>query len=130
MVYTPAMLNDGKVVTFVATKDAAKARAFYEQTLGLRFVEDSPFALVFDFQGTMLRVQKVKDLTPAQFTVLGWEVPDIAASVKALTAKGVSFMRIGGGFPQDDLGIWAAPGGAKIAWFKDPDGNTLSLTQF
>lgn len=118
-----------KVISFVATKHPAKARKFYEGTLGLKLVTDDPFAVVFDANGTMLRVQKVHELLPAQHTVLGWEVPDIRAKIKELTARGVRFERLGG-LPQDKLGIWTTPSGAKVAWFKDPDGNTLSLTQF
>jgi catechol 2,3-dioxygenase-like lactoylglutathione lyase family enzyme len=116
-------------ITFVATKSPALAQKFYTETLGLKLLEDNPFALVFDNYGIMLRVQKVHDLTPAQHTVLGWEVPDITAAVKDLTQKGARFEHFPG-LPQNDLGIWTSPSGAKIAWFKDPDGNILSLTQF
>ena len=123
------MLADSKVIAFVATKDSAQARWFYEQKLGLTFVSDSPFALEFEANGTMLRIQKVQDLSPAMHTVLGWDVVDIQAAIAALVKKGVVFERYGF-FPQDELGVWTAPSGAKIAWFKDPDGNTLSLTQF
>jgi len=123
------MLSSSKVISFVATKNAAKARTFYEEKLGLAFVEESPFALEFDCGGTMLRVQKVQELSPAQHTVLGWDVADIRKEIWALTKKGVVFERYGF-LAQDDQGIWTAPSGAKIAWFKDPDGNTLSLTQF
>jgi catechol 2,3-dioxygenase-like lactoylglutathione lyase family enzyme len=115
-------------MTFVATADAAKARAFYETTLGLTFVEDSPFALVFDLNGTMLRVQKVEALTPPPYTALGWQVSDIAAQVGDLSSRGVIFERYDW-MPQDELGIWTTPEGSKVAWFKDPDGNLLSLTQ-
>jgi catechol 2,3-dioxygenase-like lactoylglutathione lyase family enzyme len=118
-----------KVIGFVATKHPASARRFYEKTLGLKLVVDDPFAVVFDANGTMLRVQKVPELVPAQHTVLGWEVSDIHAKIKELTARGVRFERFDG-LPQDELGAWTTPSGAKVAWFKDPDGNTLSLTQF
>ena len=117
------------VISFVATRDPASARKFYEETLGLTFISDDPFAMVFDMNGTMLRVQKVKDLTPADHTVLGWQVADIVRTVNELARKGVRFERFAG-LTQDELGIWSSPSGAKIAWFKDPDGNTLSLTQF
>jgi catechol 2,3-dioxygenase-like lactoylglutathione lyase family enzyme len=122
------MVALNKVVTFVATTNSQKARKFYEETLGLRFVSDDGFALVFDIDGTMLRIAKVPDFRPAPFTVLGWEVSNVEASVSHLNAKGVSFERFPG-MPQDELGIWSAPGGAKVAWFKDPDGNILSLSQ-
>jgi catechol 2,3-dioxygenase-like lactoylglutathione lyase family enzyme len=122
------MVALNKVVTFVATTNSQKARKFYEESLGLRFVSDDGFALVFDIDGTMLRIAKVPDFRPATFTVLGWEVSDIEKSVTELNARGVSFERFPG-MPQDGLGIWSAPGGAKVAWFKDPDGNILSLSQ-
>ena len=124
-----AGLGKAAIVAFVATRDGAKARAFYEGTLGLRFVQDDGFALVFDLAGVMLRIARVQQLAPQPFTVLGWQVPDIKATIRQLAAKGVQFERYGF-FEQDELGIWTAPGGAQIAWFKDPDGNTLSLTQF
>ena len=118
-----------EVIAFVATSDGAKARAFYQGKLALLLVSEDPFALVFDAHGTMLRVQKVQALKPAQYTVLGWSVPNIHAAVKDLADAGVAFERYQG-MGQDELGIWVAPSGAKVAWFKDPDGNTLSLTEF
>jgi catechol 2,3-dioxygenase-like lactoylglutathione lyase family enzyme len=121
-----AALN--KLVAFVATKQPQKAKLFYGEKLGLRFISDDGFALVFDIDGTQLRIAKVKDFKPAAYTVLGWEVQAIEKSVSQLTAKGVEFERFPG-MPQDELGIWNAPGGAKVAWFKDPDGNILSLSQ-
>jgi len=102
---------------------------FYGAVLGLTLVESSPYALAYMDGGTMLRVQIVDALTPAQYTVYGWQVSDIGAEVDALTAKGATFQT----FPnltQDAKGIWTTPGGAKIAWFNDPSGNVLSLTQF
>jgi catechol 2,3-dioxygenase-like lactoylglutathione lyase family enzyme len=123
------MLNTSPVMAFVATANAPRAIEFYRDTLGLKFIADEPYAVVFDANGTMLRVQKVEALMPAWHTVLGWRVTDIAATVRGLSAKGVAFERYGF-LPQDDLGIWSAPGGARVAWFKDPDGNTLSLTQW
>ena len=122
------MINS-KIISFVATRNSASARKFYEETLGLAFISEDPFAVVFDVNGTMLRVQKVQELRPAQHTVLGWEAQDIRAEIEALTKRGVCFERFGG-LPQDELGIWTSPSGGKVAWFKDPDGNTLSLTQF
>ena len=116
-------------MAFVATRDAARARTFYRDTLGLRFVSEDGFAVVFDAHGSMLRVTIVRELTPAKYTVLGWEVPDIAAAVEALQKAGVKFEHYG--LPnQDQLGIWTSPSGAKVAWFQDPDGNILSLTEF
>ena len=120
---------DSKIISFVATQNPASARKFYEQTLGLTLVSDDPFALVFDAPGAMLRVQKVKELRPARHTVLGWEVNDIRAEIAELTKKGFRFERFEG-LTQNELGIWTSPSGAKVAWFNDPDGNTLSLTQF
>jgi catechol 2,3-dioxygenase-like lactoylglutathione lyase family enzyme len=123
------MLGSRNLVAFVATTNAARARVFYEKLLGLRFVADEPWALVFDAHATMLRIQKVEKLTPQPHTSLGWEVPDIAAILHALQEAGVRCERYDF-LEQDELGIWSTPSGAKIAWFKDPDGNTLSLTQF
>lgn len=123
------MISDSKIVAFVATKDAAGAKNFYENVLGLNLVSDDSFALVFDANGTMLRVQKVQELNPAPYTALGWDVTDISSEVEELVKRGVVFNRYEW-LPQDERGVWTAPGGARIAWFKDPDGNTLSLTQF
>jgi catechol 2,3-dioxygenase-like lactoylglutathione lyase family enzyme len=123
------MLNSSNVVAFVATSKPESAKGFYEQTLGLRLILDDAFAIVFDANGVMLRVQKVQEHTPPPYTVLGWDVADIHASVKELSGRGVSCERYEW-LEQDDAGVWTALSGAKIAWFKDPDGNTLSLTQF
>ncbi len=122
------MLDTMKVVTFLPTTDYDAARAFFEGILGLRFISHDGFASVFDCNGIMLRISKVPDFTPFPFTVLGWEVPDIAAAVTELTTRGVTFERFGF-FEQDSLGIWTAPSGDKVAWFKDPSGNTLSVSQ-
>jgi catechol 2,3-dioxygenase-like lactoylglutathione lyase family enzyme len=123
-------LSDQSIIGFVATADPDRAKKFYRDTLGLRLVsEQMPFALVFDAHGTMLRVTVVKSVAPAGYTVLGWQVPDIVAAVKALSEAGVRFERYPG-MQQDELGIWSAPGGARVAWFKDADGNTLGISQF
>ena len=124
------LLDSAAIMTFSATTDAARAKAFYRDQLGLRLVSEDGFALVFDAAGTILRVQRVKEVRQAQYTALGWQVPDIAAKVEELEKVGVKFERYG--IPgQDEKGIWTAPGGAaKVAWFKDPDGNILSLTEF
>ena len=106
-----------------------RARKFYGEILGLPLIEDQlPFALVYDVHGTMLRVTVVKEVRPASYTVLGWKVPDKAAAVNGLTAAGIKFERYAG-MQQDELGIWTSRRGAKVAWFKDPDENTLSLSQ-
>jgi catechol 2,3-dioxygenase-like lactoylglutathione lyase family enzyme len=120
-------LGSTNIVAFVPTKDPVKARAFYEGTLGLRFVKDDGFAMVLDANGIMVRVAKA-EFTPAQFTILGWQVTDIEKIAAELQAKGVQFERFGF-FEQDPLGIWTAPTGDKVAWFKDPDGNILSVSQ-
>ena len=116
------------VVTFLLTSKPDEAIAFFRDKLGLNYHHDDGFALVFDFKGTLLRVSKVQSVTPAQNTVLGWETKDISATVDALAAKGVEFVR----YPnmgQDERGIATFPTGDKVAWFKDPDGNVLSLSQ-
>jgi len=123
------MLNTSKLIGFAATTNSERAKQFYRDTLGLRLVEDSPFALVFDANGTMLRVQKVEGLSAARHTVLGWEVDDIVATIKQLAKKGVRFERYDA-LAQDKLGTWTSPNGSRVAWFKDPDGNILSLTEF
>jgi catechol 2,3-dioxygenase-like lactoylglutathione lyase family enzyme len=124
------LLDSSPVMAFVATADAERAKVFYRDQLGLRLVSDEHHALVFDAAGTMLRVQRVKEVRQAQYTALGWRVDDIVAKVEELEAAGVKFERYG--FPgQDEKGIWTAPGTTtKVAWFKDPDGNILGLTQF
>jgi len=122
------MLGAINIVAFVPTKDPAKARSFYEGVLGLRFVKDDGFAMVLDANGIMIRVAKTPDFKPAQFTILGWQVSGIEEVVAALQARGVNFERFGF-FEQDELGIWTAPTGDKVAWFKDPDGNVLSVSQ-
>jgi catechol 2,3-dioxygenase-like lactoylglutathione lyase family enzyme len=123
------MLAQHPVMAFAATRDAVRARRFYEDVLGLRLISDEPWALVFDANGIMFRVQKVDDFTPQPFTTLGWRVPDLRAAIEALRQHGLRFERYPG-FDQDERDIWTAPGGGRVAWFKDPDGNTLSLTQF
>ncbi|HXJ91549.1 MAG TPA: VOC family protein [Terriglobia bacterium] len=123
------MLGSAKLMTFVPTRDAPSAKAFYAAVLGLRLVSEDPFALVFDANGIMLRVTNVPEFKPQAFTVLGWPVSNIESAVADLGPRGVNFEKYG--FQgQDERGIWTAPGGAKIAWFKDPDGNVLSVTQF
>jgi catechol 2,3-dioxygenase-like lactoylglutathione lyase family enzyme len=118
-----------RMVGFVTTTSAERARAFYGDTLGFRFLGDDGFALSFDANGTRLRVAKAASFTPGQATVLGWETDDIVAAVQALAARGVHFEQFNLPFlVQDALGIWTAPNGDRVAWFKDPDGNTLSLS--
>ena len=124
-----SILGSATLVAFAATSLPAKALTFYRDTLGLKLVEESPFAFVFDAHGTMLRLTPVRKVAVGQYTVLGWEVKDIEATVKKLTAAGVKFSRYPG-MEQDELGIWQSPSRARIAWFKDPDGNTLSVTEF
>lgn len=123
------MLGSRDIVAFVATTDPDRARAFYRDVLGLRLTAEDGFALMFDAHGTMLRVVKVRQFAPQPFTVLGWHVDDdIAAAAAALASAGVTFERFPG-MEQDALGVWTSPGGSKVAWFRDPDGNTLSLSQ-
>jgi catechol 2,3-dioxygenase-like lactoylglutathione lyase family enzyme len=132
------MLGKQKIVAFAAVRDRDAARKFYRDTLGLRLVGEDQFAMVFDANGTMLRVAPVQDWTPPQFTVLGWNVDDIVAVVKGLAAAGIEFQRYPWMQGQDEMGIWTSPAGpdvaavhagARVAWFKDPDGNVLSVAQ-
>ncbi len=126
---TPPVLALSQPIAFVTTADPDRAQKFYEEVLGLRFIADEPYALVFQSAGIMLRIAKADEVTVAPYTILGWKVDDIHASATTLHARGVEF-QIYPGMKQDKLGIWNSPSGAKIAWFKDPDGHTLSLTQF
>jgi catechol 2,3-dioxygenase-like lactoylglutathione lyase family enzyme len=121
-------LRKSKIIAFVPTRKTAQAKRFYESTLGLRLLSNDRFALVFDANGTMLRVAKVPAYTPFPFTVVGWEVVDIEAIARKLRKKRVAFQRYKG-LQQDRLGIWTSPDGARVAWFKDPDGNLLSISR-
>ena len=117
-------------MTFVATLDGGRARSFYEGVLGLRVISDDGFALALavDSGGTTLRIQKVASFRPHPFTALGWQVKDIEGTVRELGGRGVAFERFEG-LEQDDVNIWTAPSGTRVAWFKDPDENVLSLSQ-
>ena len=123
------MMPLDKPILFLATMDAARSRAFYERVLGLTCVADEPYALVFQVGGSMLRIQKVDRVPKVPYTVLGWAVRDVPSTVTALSKAGVAFRRYDG-LDQDADGVWHSPSGALVAWFEDPDGNTLSLTQF
>lgn len=122
------MLRLQKLIAFVATRELGRAKAFYRDILGLRLVGEDGFALVFDVNGTMLRVTRVPEVVSAKYTVLGWQVPDIEETARYLQKAQVQPERYSG-MEQDELGIWKSPSGARIAWFRDPDGNTLSITQ-
>jgi catechol 2,3-dioxygenase-like lactoylglutathione lyase family enzyme len=120
-----------KMVGFVTTTNADAAKAFYSDKLGFPVTHDDDFAVVFDANGTMIRAAKAHGaFTPAQGTILGWQVDDIDAAVRELTSRGVAFEQFNLPFmKQDANGIWTAPGGDRVAWFKDPDGNVLSVSQ-
>lgn len=122
------MLDRAHIMAFVATADADRSRAFYRDVLGMPLVAEHEFAIVFDVQGVELRIQKVVAVEPQSHTVLGWAVPSIVDAVRTLTDKGVRFETFDG-LSQDPLGIWSPVPGVKVAWFKDPDGNLLSLTE-
>jgi catechol 2,3-dioxygenase-like lactoylglutathione lyase family enzyme len=122
------MISKGEVMGFIPTTDSARARHFYESILELQFVSDDAFALVFESNGTVIRIAKLETLAPAPYTILGWQVNDIEDEVRTLAGRGVLFER----YPpleQGEVGVWTAPGGTKIVWFQDPDGNLLSLSQ-
>ena len=125
---TEALLDGMPIIAFVATAQPDDARHFYRDALGLRLTSEDPFALTFDANGTMLRVAIVDKLQPQPFTVLGWITNDIASTAETLATRGVAFTRYEW-MEQDSQGIWTSPSGARVAWFKDPDGNTLSITQ-
>ncbi len=120
------MLGNAKLKAFIPTRDYEKAKGFYLAVLGLTLIYEDDFGMELDANGTTLRISKVPEFTPYPFTVLGWVVADVAANVSELIEKGVAFERYPY-FEQNELGIWTAPGGTKVAWFKDADGNLLSL---
>jgi len=122
------MLANSDVIAFVATANAPEARKFYQDILQLDLIEDSPVALIFDANGIMLRVTRVQTVAVAPYAILGWNVSDIVTNVRDLASRGVHFEH----YPnliQDADNIWTSPSGVRVAWFKDPDGNTLSLAQ-
>lgn len=124
------MLADSRVVAMLATTRPDRARTFFADVLGLALIEEHDFALVFDAAGARLHVQKVEAFTPQPFTAVGWRVEDLRGAMTGLVAAGAKFERFDG-MEQDGLGVWTPPGGtAGVCWFKDPDGNLLSLTQF
>ena len=123
------MLRDAKLVAFGAITDSARAANFYVGTLGLSLRYEDDFALVLDANGVELRLQKIRALTPAGFTTLGWEVRDVDAVATTLEEQGISLERYRW-LEQDARGVWQAPSGARIAWFRDPDGNLLSVAQY
>jgi catechol 2,3-dioxygenase-like lactoylglutathione lyase family enzyme len=124
-----AVLTHAAPTVFIPTADAGRARRFYEETLGLDFVADEDFALVFRLAGGVtLRVTRVENPDPRPFTVLGWRVPDVAEALSDLEQKGVRCERFPG-LAQDARGVWQSPSGTRVAWFKDPDGNLLSVSQ-
>jgi catechol 2,3-dioxygenase-like lactoylglutathione lyase family enzyme len=125
---TDGILESAKPAIIICTRDRARATAFYRETLGLTVAHEDSFAAVFNIGGVTLRVSRVADFTPHEHTILGFNVPDVASTVKALRGKGVTFNSYQH-VSQDEVGIWTAPGGAvRVAWFKDPDGNVLSVT--
>jgi catechol 2,3-dioxygenase-like lactoylglutathione lyase family enzyme len=122
------MLADKELKAFVPTVKPDKAKLFYEDVLGLKLLSEDNYALEFDANGTLLRVITVQEFKPHAFTSLGWNVDDISSTIKSLNDQNI-FCEQYDFLEQDDLGIWVSPGGAKVAWFKDPDGNILSLTE-
>jgi catechol 2,3-dioxygenase-like lactoylglutathione lyase family enzyme len=123
------MLSKSTLAAFIATSKPEEARKFYENVLGLTLISDEEYAIVFDANGTTLRVQKAAKFTPHPFTSLGWHVGDVETAVAELRAKGVTFEQYPW-MPEGSNGIMTFPEGARVAWFKDPDGNLLSLDQY
>lgn len=121
------MLASKSIIGFIPTKNFERAKAFYAGTLRLPLISQDAFALVFESGGNMVRVVKVGEYSPFPFTLIGWQATRMRQDVLALSKRGVQFERFPG-MNQDDLGVWTAPGGAQVAWFKDPDGNVLSLS--
>ena len=123
------MLSTSEIIAFASTTDLATARSFYGSVLGLSLVDENAYACVFDAHGTMLRVTLVAEVAHPGYTVLGWGVTDIDDTVGRLETIGVRFSRFDG-MDQDEHGVWTTPNGDRVAWFADPDGNVLSLTEF
>ena len=123
------MLGNRRLMAFIPVGDLRAAGSFSADVLGLRVTEETPNAVVLDAGGTILRLTQVDDLRPQPFTIAGWQVPDLDTSIEALGARGVEFIRYDG-LDLDARGVWSTPGGDQVAWFEDPDGNTLSLTSF
>ncbi len=123
------MLAGAPFMAFIPVSDLASARAFYGELLGLQVIDENPFAISLDSGGTMLRLTQVDNHQPQPFTIAGWKVPDLDAAVDTLVSRGVTFTRYDG-MEQDERGIWTTPRGHHVAWFKDLDGNVLSLTSF
>ncbi len=121
-------LAGAHMMGFIATTSPERARVFYRDVLGLRLLSEDPFALVFDARGVTLRVQLVHEASVAPYTALGWDVPDIAATAANLIKAGVQLDRYPG-LEQDESGIWTSPSGARVAWFRDPEGHILSISQ-
>ena len=122
------MLSQRPIVAFIPTTNATRARAFYVDVIGLAFVAEDAMAMMLDANGIMIRVTKVERFTPQPFAILGWEVHSVVNIGEMLRGKGVKFERFNG-LVQDENAIWTSPSGAKVAWFKDPDGNILSISQ-
>ena len=123
------MLTDAKVTAFLATRQAKRAAAFYGGILRLPQLSEDEFAIVFELHGVELRIQKLEQFTPQPFTALGWQVPTLRRTIALLAERGVAFERFPG-LAQDAAGVWVAPSGAQVAWFRDPDGNLLSVAQY
>jgi predicted enzyme related to lactoylglutathione lyase len=123
------MLSDAPLVAFIPVSDLASARNFYGETLEIPVTDENPYAVVSDAGGTMVRLTQVEGLQPQAFTIAGWKVADIGAVIDVLVGRGITFLRYDG-MAQDARGVWTTPGGDQVAWFSDPDGNTLSLTTF
>lgn len=122
------MVAASKLIAFIPTQNADSALSFYRDVLGLRFLSDDSFAIVMESNGNTVRLVRLEKFTAASYTILGWQVEDIEKTVKELTAKGLAFQRYSF-LEQSEDGIWTSPSGAKVAWFHDPDGNTLSFSQ-
>jgi len=127
--YLRSVLSAAPLIGFIPVRDLSRARAFYAGILGLEVTDVSPFAIAIRAGTTMVRLTRVEEFRAQPFTIAGWEVADMDSIIDSLSARGVTFTRYDG-MGQDERGIWSTPGGDQVAWFSDPDGNTLSLTRY
>ncbi|NKC01482.1 MAG: VOC family protein [Pseudomonadales bacterium] len=123
------MLANAELQTLALTADIPTAITFYEEVLGLSLKANSDGAAVFDVGGRDLRVSPVAETSPTEHTVFGFAVADVQGVAEELSSKGVPLVEFQG-FPHDQNGLVATPDGSRVCWFRDPDGNLISVVQY